>query len=418
MYSSPANSAASPRRLALALALAMASGASSRAQDSPATPPPVEKGDGGETAADLRALIAALGSPRPAERERAAEALFARGEAALPALEAAAGDASNPEIAPAARWLAFRVRWGVSRALAAAAGPLLDGFDARPPAERTRAVVEIAAAGGDAALDLLLRVALRDADERVKRQALRSFTLLGGWSKRQDALLTMPASQGLALAQVGILLGGGPDLFLVAARILAREGKHEQAVSALAQAVWNGVSPDTDLLASPELAALRDDRRVISQVYSKRGLDELTKAQQSVVTGERPGVFAPVPSDPEADALRAAAAREARGTPKNPPGIDPGAEARDAWWRAAERTLRRAVALDDANRVAWYNLACALSLQGKAAAALAALQRAADEGFEDYRHMEEDPDLAPLRDHPLFRRLIDDLRLARSKKAG
>ena len=55
---------------------------------------------------------------------------------------------------------------------------------------------------------------------------------------------------------------------------------------------------------------------------------------------------------------------------------------------------------------AWYNYACCLARLGRADEALAALHRAAEEGFTDPGHAAGDPDLASLRGHPEFDRIL------------
>ncbi|MBN1442500.1 MAG: hypothetical protein JXA90_07315 [Planctomycetes bacterium] len=59
-----------------------------------------------------------------------------------------------------------------------------------------------------------------------------------------------------------------------------------------------------------------------------------------------------------------------------------------------------------------YNLACAYSLGGKQDQALEALEASVKAGFDDADHMEQDPDLDPLRNLPRFRKLIEELRAA------
>lgn len=55
---------------------------------------------------------------------------------------------------------------------------------------------------------------------------------------------------------------------------------------------------------------------------------------------------------------------------------------------------------------AHYNLACAYSRSGDRSAALAELRRSVDAGWDNYGHMEGDPDLAPLREDPAFTDLL------------
>jgi Flp pilus assembly protein TadD len=54
---------------------------------------------------------------------------------------------------------------------------------------------------------------------------------------------------------------------------------------------------------------------------------------------------------------------------------------------------------------AFYNLGCSYSLAGEFELASAALHRALDLGYRDFRWLSRDPDLARFRKHPLYRRL-------------
>src|SRR6185369_9281459 len=49
-----------------------------------------------------------------------------------------------------------------------------------------------------------------------------------------------------------------------------------------------------------------------------------------------------------------------------------------------------------------YNLACSYSLTGQLAEAFSALHRALAAGYNDFKWMAQDPDLAALRKHPLY----------------
>ena len=76
--------------------------------------------------------------------------------------------------------------------------------------------------------------------------------------------------------------------------------------------------------------------------------------------------------------------------------------------------LHRAVELDSRlvelqpdDFLARYNLACSLARAGRPDEAIDALSRAILLGYDDLAHMESDPDLESLRDHPDFRALID-----------
>jgi tetratricopeptide (TPR) repeat protein len=52
-----------------------------------------------------------------------------------------------------------------------------------------------------------------------------------------------------------------------------------------------------------------------------------------------------------------------------------------------------------------YNLACSYSLTKQFAAAAAALNRALDLGYRDFKWMTKDPDLARFRKHPLYKKI-------------
>jgi len=68
---------------------------------------------------------------------------------------------------------------------------------------------------------------------------------------------------------------------------------------------------------------------------------------------------------------------------------------------------RRLVELLPEDFLARYNLACSLARAGRPDEAIDALSRAILLGYDDIAHMESDPDLESLRDHPDFRALID-----------
>ncbi len=72
----------------------------------------------------------------------------------------------------------------------------------------------------------------------------------------------------------------------------------------------------------------------------------------------------------------------------------------------AEALLRELIPLDHENFVPWYNLACALSMQGKLDDAAGMLKQAIARGFADARQLTTDEHLAPLRDHPEYRAIV------------
>ena len=57
--------------------------------------------------------------------------------------------------------------------------------------------------------------------------------------------------------------------------------------------------------------------------------------------------------------------------------------------------------------LARYNLACSLALAGRPDEAIDSLSSAILLGYDDLSHMETDPDLESLREHPDFRALLD-----------
>jgi tetratricopeptide (TPR) repeat protein len=67
---------------------------------------------------------------------------------------------------------------------------------------------------------------------------------------------------------------------------------------------------------------------------------------------------------------------------------------------------RRLVELRPDDFLARYNLACSLARAGKADEAIDSLSRAILLGYDDLSHMESDPDLESLRNHPDFLALL------------
>jgi tetratricopeptide (TPR) repeat protein len=77
--------------------------------------------------------------------------------------------------------------------------------------------------------------------------------------------------------------------------------------------------------------------------------------------------------------------------------------------------VRRAVELDwrvvellPEDFLARYNLACSLARAGRPDEAIDALSRAILLGYDDLAHMETDPDLESLHEHPDFQALLGD----------
>ena len=73
---------------------------------------------------------------------------------------------------------------------------------------------------------------------------------------------------------------------------------------------------------------------------------------------------------------------------------------------------RDIVLLVPEDETARYNLACSLALSGQTDEAFEALERAVEFGYDDPDHLEEDDDLALLREDPRFAILVSKLRLS------
>jgi tetratricopeptide (TPR) repeat protein len=67
---------------------------------------------------------------------------------------------------------------------------------------------------------------------------------------------------------------------------------------------------------------------------------------------------------------------------------------------------RRLVTLVPHDCVASYNLACSLAMQGAARQAIEELGRAMEYGYDDFGHLEVDPDLESLRKLPAYQELL------------
>jgi tetratricopeptide (TPR) repeat protein len=73
--------------------------------------------------------------------------------------------------------------------------------------------------------------------------------------------------------------------------------------------------------------------------------------------------------------------------------------------------------LEPGNPLVFYNLACSYSLNGDFDSAAASLDRALALGYRDFKWLARDPDLRPLRKHPLFRSIKDKIRKMRIRIA-
>ena len=66
--------------------------------------------------------------------------------------------------------------------------------------------------------------------------------------------------------------------------------------------------------------------------------------------------------------------------------------------------------LQPRNPLAFYNLACSHSLNSEFDQAAAALDKALSLGYRDFKWLARDPDLRPLRQHPLYRSIESRIR--------
>ena len=78
----------------------------------------------------------------------------------------------------------------------------------------------------------------------------------------------------------------------------------------------------------------------------------------------------------------------------------------------AARLLERALAINDASELAWYNLACARARAGDTKGALAALATARDRGWRDASWPTQDSDLASLQETPELEAWLESVETA------
>lgn len=77
----------------------------------------------------------------------------------------------------------------------------------------------------------------------------------------------------------------------------------------------------------------------------------------------------------------------------------------------ALENYRKAIEADPENAyMHYYNMACALAVMNRVEEALDALEKAVEEGYEDYDWMKMDGDLKNLHGHPRFERLLERLK--------
>jgi hypothetical protein len=75
-------------------------------------------------------------------------------------------------------------------------------------------------------------------------------------------------------------------------------------------------------------------------------------------------------------------------------------------YAGAESVLIEALVLDPDNATNVYNMACIKALTQRPDQAMAYLERAVNDGFTDFLHIEHDPDLASIRELPKYKALV------------
>jgi len=76
---------------------------------------------------------------------------------------------------------------------------------------------------------------------------------------------------------------------------------------------------------------------------------------------------------------------------------------------------KRLSRLEPRNPLVFYNLACSYSLNRELGRAAAALEKALLLGYRDFNWLAKDPDLRPLRKHPIYRTIEDKIRKMKIK---
>jgi Flp pilus assembly protein TadD len=173
-----------------------------------------------------------------------------------------------------------------------------------------------------------------------------------------------------------------------AACALARAGKKDEAFKWLGKAYDAGFDLESYLDDDRDLRSLRADPRFAALQSKVLGGRTSRKAREAERVVRR------------YDALRVQ--KDAKPHLYNEIGrellqVGRYDEAAKAYTTAAARETNAASSL--------YNAACARSLQGDKAAALALLQRAVEEGFADPRHLDEDDDLDNIRNEARFKQI-------------
>ena len=82
---------------------------------------------------------------------------------------------------------------------------------------------------------------------------------------------------------------------------------------------------------------------------------------------------------------------------------------RRGWYEKGLQVDQQLTQLRPSEPVVWYNYACSLSLLKRYDDSIEALRQSILLGYDDFEYMGRDPDLAPLRHLPKFRRMIETI---------
>ena len=162
------------------------------------------------------------------------------------------------------------------------------------------------------------------------------------------------------------------------ARVHGLQGRIDLGIHALQEAIRSGYSDADGMSTDPDLESLRSQREFGRLVAQARGNEKTQEMARQKVQRELSDLNRRMMA-----AFQKSRYSEARGL------------------------ARRILNLQPESSTAWYNLACAESRLNDSDAALAALETAIEKGYLSFRHMENDPDLAGIRGHERFRRLLE-----------
>ncbi len=82
---------------------------------------------------------------------------------------------------------------------------------------------------------------------------------------------------------------------------------------------------------------------------------------------------------------------------------------RRGWYEKGLQVDQQLTQLRPHEPVVWYNYACSLSLLKRFDEAIDALRQGIVLGYDDFDYLSRDPDLAPLRQLPKFRRMLESI---------